>query len=127
MRGDLRLFYSQFEELEVFSRFGSRLDEHTRQTLARGRAVREALKQPQFDPLPASEQVAILVAATNGLFDNLAPDRVVEASARIRQTLPEKLPAICESIEAGNKLSEDDLSSLVKLAQEAIPWKAPSP
>ena len=28
--GDLRLFYSQFEELEVFSRFGSRLDEQTR-------------------------------------------------------------------------------------------------
>ncbi len=69
--GDLRLFYSQFEELEVFSRFGSRLDERTRQTLARGRAVREALKQPQFDPLPASVQVAILVAATAGLFDNL--------------------------------------------------------
>src|SRR5271169_1192374 len=69
--GDLRLFYSQFEELEVFSRFGSRLDERTRQTLARGRAVREALKQPQFDPLPASAQVAILVAATAGLLDNL--------------------------------------------------------
>src|SRR5579883_2701874 len=68
---DLRLFYSQFEELEVFSRFGSRLDEHTRETLARGRAVREALKQPQFDPLPAAEQVAILVAATSGLLDNL--------------------------------------------------------
>ena len=48
------------------------------QTLARGRAVREALKQPQFDPLPAPEQVAMLVAATAGLFDNLQPDRVVE-------------------------------------------------
>ena len=70
--GDLRLFYSQFEELEVFSRFGSRLDEQTRTTLARGRAIREALKQPQFDPLPASVQVATLVAATAGLFDNLS-------------------------------------------------------
>jgi len=60
--GDLRLFYTQFEELEVFSRFGSRLDDQTRTTLARGRAVREALKQPQFDPLPASAQMAILVA-----------------------------------------------------------------
>jgi F-type H+-transporting ATPase subunit alpha len=34
--GDLRLFYSQFEELEVFSRFGSRLDERTKMMLARG-------------------------------------------------------------------------------------------
>lgn len=125
--GDLRLFYSQFEELEVFSRFGSRLDERTRQTLARGRAVREALKQPQFDPLSASEQVAILVAATNGLFDNLAADRVVEASARICQTLVERLPGICESIESGRKLEDAELPSLVKLAEEAVAWKPPNP
>ena len=101
--GDLRLFYSQFEELEVFSRFGSRLDEHTRQTLARGRAVREALKQPQFDPLPAAEQVAVLVAATAGLFDTMRPDRVTEVAARIRQNLREQLPRVYQSIEAGQK------------------------
>ncbi len=121
--GDLRLFYSQFEELEVFSRFGSRLDERTRQTLARGRAVREALKQPQFDPLAASEQVAVLVAATAGLFDTLASDRIVEASARLRSMLSEKLPLVQESIEAGKKLTDSDREALVKLAQEAIAWK----
>src|SRR5579864_6295986 len=104
--GDLRLFYSQFEELEVFSRFGSRLDERTRQTLARGRAVREALKQPQFDPIPAAEQVAILVAATEGLFDNLRSEQIVDASTRIRQTLLEQLPRIYESIATGKKLSD---------------------
>jgi F-type H+-transporting ATPase subunit alpha len=121
--GDLRLFYSQFEELEVFSRFGSRLDERTRQTLARGRAVREALKQPQFDPLAATEQVAILVAATAGLFDNLAPERLVEASTHLRAALPGQVPAICASIEAGEKLTDVDRVTLVKLAQEAIAWK----
>ena len=110
--GDLRLFYSQFEELEVFSRFGSRLDERTRQTLARGRAVREALKQPQFDPLPASAQVAILVAATAGLFDNLAPERVAEGSARIRAALREELPHIAILIEAGDKLSDEAIATL---------------
>ncbi|HEX6895193.1 MAG TPA: F0F1 ATP synthase subunit alpha, partial [Bryobacteraceae bacterium] len=121
--GDLRLFYSQFEELEVFSRFGSRLDERTRQTLARGRAVREALKQPQFDPLPAAEQVAVLVAATAGLLDNLQPERVLEVSARIRQTFREQLPRIYESIEAGKKLADSDRESLIKLAQDALQWK----
>ncbi|MBZ5611385.1 MAG: alternate F1F0 ATPase, F1 subunit alpha [Acidobacteriia bacterium] len=125
--GDLRLFYSQFEELEVFSRFGSRLDERTRQTLARGRAVREALKQPQFDPLPAAVQVAILVAATAGLFDNLAPRRVADASARIRETLREELPHIADSIEAGAQLSDLDREALLKLAEKAIAWKQPSP
>ncbi|HTS49020.1 MAG TPA: alternate F1F0 ATPase, F1 subunit alpha [Bryobacteraceae bacterium] len=124
--GDLRLFYSQFEELEVFSRFGSRLDERTRQTLARGRAVREALKQPQFDPIPAAEQVAVLVAATAGLFDNLRAEQIVDASARIRQTLLEQLPRIYQSIEASQKLSDADLEALVKLGQDAIQWKPPN-
>src|SRR5659263_314012 len=46
--GDLRLSYSQFEELETFSRFGTNLEEETRQALERGRRVRETLKQAQF-------------------------------------------------------------------------------
>jgi len=124
--GDLRLFYSQFEELEVFSRFGSRLDERTRTTLARGRAIREALKQPQFDPLPASVQVATLVAATAGLFDNLTSDRVADISAQIRALLKKKLPRVVESIEAGKKLSADDHHALVALAEETISCKPPS-
>jgi len=124
--GDLRLFYSQFEELEVFSRFGSRLDERTRTTLARGRAIREALKQPQFDPLPAAVQVATLVAATAGLFDGMSPEQVAGASAQIRMLLGQKLPRIVESIEAGNSLSDSDRASLVALAEEAIAWKPPS-
>src|SRR5581483_3750999 len=118
--GDLRLFYSQFEELEVFSRFGSRLDERTRQTLARGRAIREALKQPQFDPIPASEQVAILIAATAGLFDNLAPEKIVEASARIRESFTAGLPQLVSAIESGRKLGDADRAAIAKFAEQAI-------
>src|ERR1019366_6157848 len=118
--GDLRLFYSQFEELEVFSRFGSRIDERTRQTLARGRAVREALKQPQYDPLSATEQIAVLLAATEGLFDNVPPEQIAEAAGRFRQVLTERLPLLRESVEAGKKLSDDDRRAIVKLAEEVI-------
>jgi len=45
--GDLRLSYSQVEELQAFSRFSSRLDEETQATRQRRRRVREVLKQPQ--------------------------------------------------------------------------------
>jgi F-type H+-transporting ATPase subunit alpha len=124
--GDLRLFYSQFEELEVFSRFGSRLDERTRTTLARGRAVREALKQPQFDPLPASAQIAILVAATAGLFDNVPPDAITEWCVRLRNSLPEALPGCIQSIEAGEKLTDDERAAIVSLATRITPWKPPN-
>jgi F-type H+-transporting ATPase subunit alpha len=126
--GDLRLFYSQFEELEVLSRFGSRIDERTRQTLARGRAVREALKQPQFDPLSPTEQIAVLLAATEGLFDNVPPEKIAESSGRFRVILTERLPLLREGVEAGKKLSDGDRQAIVQLANEVIGsvWKPPS-
>lgn len=127
--GDLKLSYSQFEELEVFSRFGTRLDEHTRQTLERGRAVREALKQPLYDPLPATEQIAILLAATTGLFDNLPVGKVVAASAKIREMLPREMPHLYDLVERGEKLGDADREALIGLAGEAVSseWKPSKP
>jgi F-type H+-transporting ATPase subunit alpha len=118
--GNLRLFYSQFEELEVFSRFGSRIDERTRQMLARGRAVREALKQPQYDPLSPSEQMTILIAATDGVFDNAQPDDIAAASVRLREAVSARLPRAAEIIESGEKLSDADRHALAKLAEEIV-------
>ncbi len=46
--GNLRLSYSQFEELETFARFGTRLDAETQKTLEHGRHIREVLLQPQY-------------------------------------------------------------------------------
>jgi len=80
--GDLRLSYSQFEELEAFSRFGTRLDENTRKTIERGRRVREVLKQNQYKPIPVPEQIAVLLAVTEGLFDDLPVDRIPGAEMR---------------------------------------------
>jgi len=123
--GDLRLFYSQFEELEVFSRFGARIDERTRMTLARGRAVREALKQQQFDPLTPAEQIAILVTSTAGLFDNLPSEALVDNSVRLRQLLPDRMPLLHEAIESGKLLSDADRDAILRLAEEVIAakWK----
>lgn len=69
--GDLRLSYSQFHELEAFARFGTRLDKKTRKTIEHGRRVREILKQDQFAPLEAAEQIAVLFAVNEGLFDEI--------------------------------------------------------
>jgi len=126
--GDLKLSYSQFVELEVFSRFGTRLDEHTRQLLARGRAVREALKQPLYDPLPAAEQIAILLAAASGLFDDLPPEAVVKASAKIREMLPVEMPRLYELVEHGELLGDADREELIAIARKAVgEWKPSKP
>jgi F-type H+-transporting ATPase subunit alpha len=115
--GDLRLSYSQFEELEAFSRFGTRLDEDTRKTLERGRRVREVLKQPQYEPLRVFEQIAVLVAVNGGVFDGLELKAVAQAQAEVRKGVSEELPELCERIERGEKLTDEDLVAILRVAR----------
>ncbi|WP_089937588.1 alternate F1F0 ATPase, F1 subunit alpha [Candidatus Entotheonella palauensis] len=118
--GDLRLSYAQFEELETFSRFGTRLDERTRQTIERGRRVREVLKQPQYATLSAADQIASLHAVVEGLFDVLTPDEVSVAEQAVRRAVSERLPDICTRIEAGEPLEGAGHDALLRVAREAI-------
>ena len=117
--GDLRLAYTQFEELETFARFGTRLDDKTRQTLERGRRVREILKQPQYGPLSVSHQIAILVAVNAGVFDEVGLEEVSLVENAIAQALHERAPDIAHRLDAGESLSDDDRRSIVDLAAEA--------
>ena len=110
--GDLRLSYSQFEELESFSRFGTQLDEDTKKQLEGGRRVREILKQPQYQPIRVSEQIVALVAANQGVLDKLLLENVSEAETKIRETVCHRLPEVCERIEQGEKLSDHDIDSI---------------
>ncbi len=118
--GDLRLSYSQFEELEAFSRFGTRLDEATRQTLERGRRVREVLKQSQYLPIPVAEQIAVLLAVTAGVFDDLEIEQIAAAESAVALLIREQVPDLCSSIQRGEILSDADLVILLNTAKQAI-------
>ncbi len=67
----LKLDLAQYRELAAFSQFGSDLDKVTQNQLNRGSRLVELLKQPQFQPLSAEKQVAILFAGVNGLLDDV--------------------------------------------------------
>ena len=118
--GDLRLSYSQFEELEAFSRFGTQLDEATQKSIQRGQRVREVLKQTQYQPVPVAEQIAVMLAVTQGAFDNLALEKIEPAENSLRKAVKQQLPNICQKIRAGKKLQESDRASLLELAQKII-------
>ncbi|MFB3926491.1 MAG: alternate F1F0 ATPase, F1 subunit alpha [Syntrophales bacterium] len=117
--GDLRISYSQFEELETFSRFGTRLDEATRKVLERGWRVREILKQPQYKPIRVSDQIAALMAVTTGAMDLVPAEKVRQAEDNLRKLLAEKHLDLCGRIEAGEKLSASDQETLAGAAAEA--------
>lgn len=78
--GRMKLDYLQFLELEVFTRFGAKLEESMAKKLQRGRILRELLKQDRLHPLPIEFQLAWLIAYNEGLFDRFTPQ---EAAAKL--------------------------------------------
>ncbi len=84
--GRMKLEYLQFLELEVFTRFGTKLEAGAEARIRRGRALREILKQDRLKPLPAPFHLAWMIAFNAGLID----------AAEIKT-----LPALLQKIEAG--------------------------
>ncbi len=114
--GDLKLAYAQFEELEAFSRFSSRLDKETQQRLDRGRLVREVLKQSEDDSLDVAEQVAVLMAVTGGAWDAVPLNLVQDVELALRKRI-EAEPALRQRMSQGGRLSSDDQEMLLGLAE----------
>jgi F-type H+-transporting ATPase subunit alpha len=72
--GRMKLDYLQFLELEVFTRFGARLEKTMESTIKRGKVLREILKQDRLMPLPVTVQLAWLIAFNDGCFDGVDSD-----------------------------------------------------
>jgi len=96
--GPLKLFYSQFEELESFSKFGVQLDEATQQKLNRGRAIRTVLQQIQFKPIDVATQIAIFMAVNHGLFDTMSDEQTLKAQDIIHKVMIQRFKKVIEQI-----------------------------
>jgi F-type H+-transporting ATPase subunit alpha len=118
--GDLKLAYAQFEELEAFSRFGARLDEDTRKVIEHGRRIRACLKQPEFAPVPVPSQIAVLLALTAELFDDVPLDRMTDAEQAVRRAAAEVPAKLSERLDAGDKLSAEDRETIIQIARLAL-------
>src|SRR6056297_1675421 len=118
--GNLRLSYSQFEELESFARFGTQLDEETRAKLTRGQRVRAMLTQKEHDHFTVPEQIAVLLAATEGLLDDLDPDDVSDAENKLRRMVRDELPDLAADLAAGEPLADDSRARLLEAMRDAL-------
>jgi F-type H+-transporting ATPase subunit alpha len=114
--GKLKLELAQFAELEAFSQFASDLDKATQDQLARGRRLRELLKQPQYSPLSVPEQVAVVYAGINGFLDDIPVDQVTEFTKSMREYLNTSKQEFVNEIQTEKKLTD----KAIKLLEEAI-------
>lgn len=118
--GDLKLAYSQFEELEAFTRFGARLDENTRKLIEHGRRIRALLKQPQNSPVPVPDQIVILIALNGKLFDNVPLDKMGEAESSLRKAVPDIPEDVRNRFKGDKELSDKDRETILNIARKAL-------
>lgn len=85
----IRLDYLQFMELELFARFGTRLEASVEEKLRRGRLLREILKQDRLQPLPETAHLAWLLAYGKGLLEHCQPENVASVLAGLTERLPD--------------------------------------
>jgi F-type H+-transporting ATPase subunit alpha len=114
--GGMRLDLAQYRELAAFSQFGSDLDKATQARLARGARTVELLKQPQYQPMPVEEQVAVIYAVTKGFVDDIPVDRVRDFERGLLRYLKEQRATILATIKSERALSDD----LMRQLNEAI-------
>jgi F-type H+/Na+-transporting ATPase subunit alpha len=87
--GRVRLDYAQFQELEMFTRFGGISNTRVQAQIARGERIRALLTQPRYSGLRLADQVALLAALADGALDATPATALPE----LRRRLPAWLDA----------------------------------
>lgn len=118
--GKLKLDLAQFAELEAFAQFASDIDKDTQNRLARGRRLRELLKQDQSEPLAVEEQIIIIYTGTNGYLDSLEIGQVKKFLRNLCTYLKENKPQFQEIISSTKTFTGEAESLLIKAIQEEM-------
>ena len=116
--GRLRMELAQYRELAAFAQFGSDLDKATQATLHRGDRMTELLKQPQYAPMEASDQVISIFAVSEGFADSLELKDVARFEAELLPFVRQKWPQLEGEILSGRKLTKEELQRLREIIAE---------
>lgn len=111
--GKVKLELAQFRELEAFTKFGSDLDEKTRQRIERGYRTVEVLKQDQYQAMPMEKQVMIMWALTNGYLDDVEVKEVKAWEEGFHKYVNDVAKNILDEIKQKKELN-DELEAKIK-------------
>ena len=110
--GKIKGELAQYREMAAFAQFGSDLDAATQRLLNRGAKLTELLKQGQFSPLQAEEQVVVIYAGVNGYLDELPVSTVGRFEQELLTHVHEKESNLLSTIRTEKALSDDTESKL---------------
>jgi F-type H+-transporting ATPase subunit alpha len=113
--GSLRLDLAAYRELEAFAQLGTDLDKATQAQLDRGARLVELLKQPQYQPMAADQQVMVIYAGTKGYLDDVPLNRIQDFQREFLAYVDTRARELREKLAAKKELT-DDLEGKLKQA-----------
>lgn len=119
--GKLKLELAQYREVAAFAQFGSDLDAATQQLLNRGAQLTELLKQKQFVPMVAEEQVCVIFAGVRGYLDRMVTSEISKFEAKFLDHMRSNYNALLEKIKKEGKLEPVDETELSTILESFIP------
>jgi F-type H+-transporting ATPase subunit alpha len=119
--GSLKLELAQYREVAAFAQFGSDLDAATQHLLNRGEKLTELLKQKQYVPMIAEEQVCILYAGVRGFLDKVQTSEIGKFEKLFLEHLKSKHSHIIDTIKVEKQLNDKINAELRQILEEFIP------
>ncbi len=116
--GRIRLDYSQFLELEMFTRFGGISDTRVKAQITRGERIRALLTQPRFANLRFVDQVALLAALGEGVLDGFPITIIPTLRARLAAYLDTNAREAVEALTKSGDLDDAVRARLVAAVRE---------
>jgi F-type H+-transporting ATPase subunit alpha len=115
--GTLRLTMAQFRELAAFAQFGSDLDKNTLQQIERGKRMVEILKQDQYVPMKAEDQVMIIFAGTQGSLDDIPVEAIKRFEEEFLRFMRDRKADLVKDL-TQKKAIDDDIKAKLTAAIE---------
>jgi len=119
--GSLKLELAQYREVAAFAQFGSDLDAATQQLLNRGAQLTELLKQKQYVPMPAEEQVIVVFAGVKGYLDRMVTNEIAKFERMFLELVKSKYRHILDTIRKEGSISPKTESEIRAILEEFIP------
>jgi len=116
----LRIEYERFLEVEVFTKFGARLDAETLAVLGRGNRLREILRQERFVPMEPEEQIAAFYAFGQGHLDGIEPEEIRKVMDEYLGVLKKRNRELLNDLRSGMTLSSGHKAAMDSVMKKVL-------
>jgi F-type H+-transporting ATPase subunit alpha len=108
----LKIDYSRFIEVEVFTKFGAHIEDETAKLIRRGERLREILKQMRFHPSSLEDEILSFLILESEVLDGVDVTATRRVCDEMLAKIKGEFPDIVARIANDGRISNTDLKRL---------------